>query len=91
MRVFAGPNGSGKSSIIESILNTKLSRSKKLDFGVYINADDIEVLLKKSLINFTKFKVEARKDDLLEVANRSGLVNKDFSLERLEDCIVVKK
>jgi predicted ABC-type ATPase len=47
-------------------------------------------LLKKSLINFTKFKVEARKDDLLEVANRSGLVNKDFSLERLEDCIVVK-
>lgn len=45
MRVFAGPNGSGKSSIIKSVLNTKLRQGRKLDFGVYVNADDIAVSL----------------------------------------------
>lgn len=47
MRVFAGPNDSGKSSIIKSILNTEIKKGKKLDFGIYINADDIAVSLIK--------------------------------------------
>jgi predicted ABC-type ATPase len=38
MRVFAGPNGSGKTTIITSL-------KSKINFGVYINADDIESLL----------------------------------------------
>jgi predicted ABC-type ATPase len=37
MRVFAGPNGSGKTTIINS-----LHFEKKIPFGVYVNADDIE-------------------------------------------------
>lgn len=41
LRVFAGPNGSGKSSIIKKILNTDVQKGVKLDFGIYINADDI--------------------------------------------------
>lgn len=91
MRVFAGPNGSGKSSIIKSILNTKVGEGKKLDFGIYVNADDIAVLLKKNGIDFTKFKIESTIDDLLNIANDSGLINNNFSLSRLRECIVFNK
>lgn len=41
MRVFAGPNGSGKTTIIKSLQSV-------IPFGVYVNADDIESLLKES-------------------------------------------
>jgi predicted ABC-type ATPase len=41
MRVFAGPNGSGKTTIIKSLQG-------EIPFGVYVNADDIESLLKES-------------------------------------------
>jgi predicted ABC-type ATPase len=45
LHVFAGPNGSGKSTIISDL-------RKKLDLGVYINADDLhKELLSKSLLN----------------------------------------
>lgn len=43
MRVFAGPNGSGKTTIIKSL-------QAELPFGVYVNADDIESLLKETNI-----------------------------------------
>ena len=41
MRVFAGPNGSGKTTIINNL-------KAEIPFGVYVNADDIEGLLKQS-------------------------------------------
>ena len=41
MRVFAGPNGSGKTTIINSL-------QAKIAYGVYVNADDIEIILKKN-------------------------------------------
>ena len=41
MRVFAGPNGSGKTTIIKSL-------KAEIPFGVYVNADDIESLLRES-------------------------------------------
>jgi len=40
MRVFARPNGSGKTTIIKSL-------QQKILFGVYVNVDDIESLLKE--------------------------------------------
>lgn len=43
MRVFAGPNGSGKTTIIKSLQG-------EIGFGVYVNADDIESLLKESKV-----------------------------------------
>src|SRR5680860_1519946 len=89
MRVFAGPNGSGKSSIIKSVLNTKLRHGKKLDFGVYVNADDIAVLLNGKGCKISTFEVSATKLDILEVANKSGLINRDFSLNRLDECLQV--
>jgi predicted ABC-type ATPase len=89
MRVFAGPNGSGKSSIIKSVLNTKLRQGRKLDFGVYVNADDIAVLLNGKGCKISTFEVSATKMDILEVANKSGLINSDFSLNRLDECLQV--
>lgn len=43
MRVFAGPNGSGKTTIINSLRS-------EIGFGVYVNADDIETMLRESKV-----------------------------------------
>jgi predicted ABC-type ATPase len=43
MRVFAGPNGSGKTTIINSLRS-------EIGFGVYVNADDIEIMLRESKV-----------------------------------------
>ena len=90
MRVFAGPNGSGKSSIIKSILNTEIKKGKKLDFGIYINADDIAVLLKRKGCYLKKFDVQVSKDELLKTATASGLINHDFTIERFSNCIFIE-
>ncbi len=90
MRVFAGPNGSGKSSIIKSITRTKVSDGKTLDFGIYVNADDIAVLLKKNGCKFIDFKIQATKEDILRIASNSGLINENFSLDRFSKCLLVE-
>jgi len=52
LRVFAGPNGSGKTTIINSL-------REKINFGIYLNADDIEALLKKEgEIRFSDYNIE---------------------------------
>ena len=43
MRVFAGPNGSGKTTIVKSL-------QAEIPFGVYVNADDIESLLREGKV-----------------------------------------
>jgi predicted ABC-type ATPase len=50
MRVFAEPNGSGKTTIFKGLLH-----NKKINLGVYVNADDIEQELSQSKrISFEK-------------------------------------
>lgn len=78
MRVFAGPNGSGKSSIIRSISEFTVG-NKALDFGVYINADDIATALRKTGLDFTNYRVQISKADFLENALNSGLIGKRFT------------
>ncbi len=85
MRVFAGPNGSGKSSIIRSILNTEVE-GKTLDFGIYINADDIAVRLKTDGCDFSEYQIDVSKSELFKIANESGLLGHAFSLDRLKAC-----
>jgi len=90
LRVFAGPNGSGKSSIINSLLNLDVKEGKKLDFGIYINADDIAVLLKKNGCCFDVFEVEVSKDEMLQIAKDSGLINNNFPEGRFSKCIYIE-
>ena len=58
MRVFAGPNGSGKTTIIESL-------KSEIPFGIYINADDIELQLKESkVLLFKTFQLNISQEQL---------------------------
>ncbi len=51
LRVFGGPNGSGKSTILSQI-------DSKFDIGYYINADEIEKLLKSTQkINLSDYSI----------------------------------
>lgn len=58
MRVFAGPNGSGKTTIVKSL-------QSEIGFGVYVNADDIENLLKESnLLLFNAYQIRVGESEL---------------------------
>ncbi len=87
LRVFAGPNGSGKSSIIKKILNTEVQKGVKLDFGIYINADDIAQELLKKGCNLSKFEIIFDENEFFEIVNASGLINADFDFARFKNCI----
>ena len=51
LRVFAGPNGSGKSTITRVVLD-------HVHLGVYVNADDLKVLLEKQrFLDFAKYSI----------------------------------
>jgi predicted ABC-type ATPase len=58
MRVFAGPNGSGKTTIINSLRS-------EIGFGIYVNADDIEKLLKESsVLLFSSYQLNITEEQL---------------------------
>lgn len=58
MRVFAGPNGSGKTTIINSL-------RPEIGFGVYVNADDIEIQLKESsVLLFSSYQLVISEEQL---------------------------
>ncbi len=81
LRIFAGPNGSGKSTIIKSIQNYRIG-SEKINFGVYINADDIAEELKTKYIDFGSYGIRIRPKKFHELALLSGLTGKIFSTDR---------
>lgn len=57
LRIFAGPNGSGKSTFIKRVQENPPSKNFKL--GFYVNADDIERVLKnKEQLSFKTFGIE---------------------------------
>ncbi len=76
LRIFGGPNGSGKSTILNLI-------ASKYDIGYYINADDIEKILKTTQaidlndfglyqLNESKFNKLTKNHSIIEKANRDG-------------------
>jgi predicted ABC-type ATPase len=91
LRVFAGPNGSGKSSIIKRIRDTKVENDRTLDFGNYINADDIASDLRQCFFDISKFDIKFSLSDFFDVANSSGLLNDAFKLQRVKECITFDK
>lgn len=82
MRVFAGPNGSGKTTIIQEVRRTKVN-GRPVDFGLYINADNIaKALLGRSGFDLAPYEVSTHPADLHQFAHRSGLLGKPFNEAR---------
>ncbi|GAA4419256.1 zeta toxin family protein [Nibrella viscosa] len=78
LRVFAGPNGSGKSTIIQAVRAYRIN-SLPVDFGLYINADDIARSLREDRFEFDEYEINPTLDEVVEVALASGLVGGAFS------------
>lgn len=76
MRVFAGPNGSGKSTIIKYIRSQTVN-DKPIDFGIYINADDIAEKLKEDDLDFSAYTINTNAQEFKEIALQSGLLTTD--------------
>ena len=67
LRVFAGPNGSGKSTLKEVLPESLL--------GVYVNADEIEKLIRADgYLTLTEFSIEATAAELSEFLAHSTLL-----------------
>lgn len=61
MRVFAGPNGSGKTTIFKSMLS-----DYNISLGIYVNADEIELLLYTTYsLDFNDYQISVS-DELLK-------------------------
>lgn len=82
MRVFAGPNGSGKTTIINAV---KAYRIKEIpvDFGIYVNADDIAGELRDGNFSFKKYGITTTRQKFIDAVLQTGLVNEDFSENEL--------
>lgn len=85
MRVFAGPNGSGKTTIIKSLQDI-------IPFGVYINADDIELQLKESkILLFNSFQLNITQEQLQDFFKKSTFSPIKRNEPNLWSKIVVEK
>src|ERR1700710_2300858 len=83
LRVFAGPNGSGKSTVIDFIRKYKVN-DKKVEFGYYINADDIAGALKTDDgYSFSQYDFDAVVEEFDQIVAESGLLNNGFTLAHL--------
>jgi len=82
LRIFAGPNGSGKSTVIQSVKD-KIINNRHIDFGIYLNADDIAKNLRKNHFSFAAFKLKELTQELfVDIALSSGLINKTFTKDK---------
>ncbi|MCA1763965.1 MAG: hypothetical protein LC664_13380 [Flavobacteriales bacterium] len=67
----------------------KLSNGRTLDFGIYVNADDIARDLQNKKIRFQKFKIQLDHPEFIDIVTKSGLINRKFTRKRFESCIQV--
>lgn len=89
LRVFAGPNGSGKSTVIKSIRESEVG-GRKIDIGIYINADDIAKELTRNAFSFKAYELKPDENSFFDFATVSGLINEKFTLIQLKDAVVFK-
>jgi predicted ABC-type ATPase len=85
LRIFAGPNGSGKSTIIQAVKNHRV-KDIPVDFGIYINADDIAKSLRTNGFSFYKTSPRATQKEFVSIALDSGLINKGFTKNQFIRC-----
>ncbi|KQS30758.1 hypothetical protein ASG33_10260 [Dyadobacter sp. Leaf189] len=51
--------------------------------GIYVNADDIAVAIRKGTFTFSSYEVESTKEEILDFACESGLLNPNFNIQEL--------
>lgn len=85
MRVFAGPNGSGKSTIINAVRKAKVN-GQLVDFGIYINADDIAGDLRQHKFDFDVYSISATAAEFRAESIKSGLIKDDFTEAQFSSC-----
>lgn len=90
LRVFAGPNGSGKSTIIQAVRGTVID-GFPIDFGCYINADDIATELRKNGVSLKPYGVSIKAEAFCSFADGSGLLQPHFTRRELQSCFVISK
>jgi predicted ABC-type ATPase len=90
MRVFAGPNGSGKSTIIKAVRDYRTNKAP-LDFGIYINADDIADALRKNTFSFNSYEITTIRNEFKTTAMASGLVKHPFNETVFDKCYTFNK
>ena len=90
MRLFAGPNGSGKSTVIQNIKNYRVN-GEPIDFGIYINADDIAQKLRENALKLTDYSVSTTNKEFIQIALASGLVGKGFNEHAFKASYLLRK
>lgn len=89
LRVFAGPNGSGKSTIIDFIRKYKVN-GKSVEFGFYINADEIASLLTTEQgYSFKQYNFIATNSEFNQIVLESGLIDDSFTIDQLVQTYVI--
>jgi predicted ABC-type ATPase len=88
MRIFAGPNGSGKSTVITDI-KAKEENGRQIDFGYYINADDIAKALRNGRFSFLPYSIKPNALQLVTFARDSGLMADAKSLNDFASGFVI--
>jgi len=91
LRIFAGPNGSGKTTIINSIRNLKIS-GFPIDFGIYINADEIAKTLRGGKFSFREYGLtKVSRSHFINSTLKSGLVNSSFNEKSFNKCFTLNQ
>ncbi len=87
LRIFAGPNGSGKSTVIHSIRNI-VENGCLLDFGAYVNADDIAQQLRTDKLDCKAFGIgDFSLDHFFDFAQQSGILSESLRAENLKSIL----
>lgn len=90
MRIFAGPNGSGKSTIIQAVREYRI-KEIPIDFGIYINADDIAQLLRSNQFRFSDYRVNTSRKEFSSIAISSGLIGSNFPEKTFRSSFILKR
>lgn len=91
LRIFAGPNGSGKSSIINSIRSYTKENGTPLDFGIYVNADDIAKELRGKGCDFSVYQLDFNTEEFISIVATSGLLTNELQVSKLKNLFAVEK
>ena len=56
-----------------------------VDFGIYVNADDIAKRLRQGKLFLRRYKVKFSENEFIKVVSESGLLNKNFDINDLKN------